>query len=433
MKYSSSSLLILYTLILLTYSLTKGYYRFEAVAALSICFFLTFIYSIKPHLFPINPLNIKFISVTVLLISIILSYFFYGGIYQEKSILYNLSKYLLLIASFAALTSYFKIKNTKFPLEKIRFLLLFFISILMQIFMVVSSPNPGIDLYYPLKEAPKMILRGENPYSASFQAVQNLEPNIFFYFPITIFVFLPINLILDDPRYTIIFANIVSAIILFKLANKSKNGKLKYITPLIFLYHPFMSLIIEQAWTDFVVVSAFYCFIYFSVIKANKAIISVFLAAIIGIKQYYLLILPLAVIFKKIHRNIIAASILLVLLSILPFLLLSQKEFINDTISYHLKFSTLRHDGLTLNSLIYSELGFNIPRFLALTIISAFYLYFFKKGIKNLSAFILATTITMFAFFLINHQAYINYYIFVTSLLLLASITNLTQTKKEHS
>ena len=418
MKYSPATLLILYNLITFAYIWTRGFYSLGSFLALLSAFLaFTFYYFI-----PSKTTNLKIELEQILKITLALSVFIslvlYGGLYQSHGFIFKISHYLLAVCCLLSL-SYFI--NPQKMLSKYRFKLLFTIAILLQIFMIISSPAPKIDVFDQLKYGSTGLVKGINPYSQVYPQIYNYSQNYFPYLPLTAIVMLPFNLILGDPRFALVTAYIVSALLIRKMLKKN-NLLTPELVPLIFLFHPQTTFMIEQAWIDPMIFAFFVIFIYFLTVKKNQMLAGLSLGFAIALKQTFPLLLIFLYTYKKIPRKILAISIVILAVSIIPFYLWNRSDFINDVIKIHIERKLWWHNSLTFNSFFFSEFEKNINQLVFLTAWIVLLGAILKKGITNFSTLSLAISLWFFAFYLFNYQAYIHYY-FLISGLILASIS----------
>ncbi len=425
MNYKPQVLILLYIITTLSYIFTRGFYSLSSVILTLVSFLALLVYYFKPKHIGILKTETDSLLAISLVISIFLSLALYGGLYQSHGLLFKTSQYLLALSCILAL-SYFI--NTKTQLiTKYRFPTLFCIAILLQVFMLISSPHPKIDVFDQLKYGSENIIKGQNPYSQTFPQIYNYPQNYFPYLPMTAIVVLPFNLLLGDPRFALVAAYIVGAFVLKKIIGK-KNVIASELIPLIYLFHPQSTFMTEQAWIDPLFFTFFLLFIYYLRDKKNMIFSGLSLGFGIALKQTFPLILIFLFACKAIPKKVLLIAIGVFVISILPFFLWNPNDFLNDVFKIHIERRLWWHNSLTLNSFFFSEFKKNINQLFFLAVWAGLLVGILKKGIANFTTLTLAISLWFFAFYLFNYQAYIHYYHLISSLILLSIASEINKT-----
>lgn len=181
---------------------------------------------------------------------------------------------------------------------------------------LINSPSPRVDTFVLFKEAPLSLLQMKNPYSLLYSEVYPGIKNYFPYLPLSLFYVLPFLVVFADPRVAIIFAQVVSALLLSKFLSFSKIKEYSGLIILTFLFLPRSFYMIEHMYLDTIVFSFFLLALYLG-IKKKMALFSLTLGVMFSFKIHLIfLLLPifltseyLKILFQK--RNAI--------LFILPF------------------------------------------------------------------------------------------------------------------
>lgn len=423
-----SFLLLIYLFIVLGYIFSSGFYFLPGLIVLLISFSLLLCFSNDKFTRFVTSISFAPLSFFTLALFVILSNIMYGGIYQRD--LYGLilaSRALLAIAMPLSLLYIFDFSKFIPIIFKYKFWLLIFIALCVRVLMVLSSPAPYIDVYVIQKIAPLAILKGQNPYSMIFpQLYKNEISDVYSYGPGVIFLDSPAVLLAKEPRYTMVFAEIGTAILVYIILGSS-FGKLRVdkslqeMLPLIFLYNPRAGFIIEQAWVDPLIIFLITLFSILLFVWRKRFLALIVLGIAIASKQYVIFLLPFLVIGRliKIKELFITFFVLLFISS--PFLIWNFKDFFRDVILYNLVIQTSRYNSLSLNTLYHLLLGSDIPRWLVI-IFELGVLYYLIKVQRKLSAssLMLATSTLAISTFLVYRLAFIHYYYFAGSLLLLS-------------
>lgn len=434
-KNQSVFLLLIYFLITFGYTFSLGFYYLPGFILLLIAFLLLSAFYFFPKLFENFKLqNYSFESLLTFaaILSIALSLVLYGGLYQEKGALFNLSLLLLAFSLLLSLSYLFQPSNSPTPespissstlqypltlLSKYRFLIFLTIAFLLRLFMLISSPNPQIDVFDILKNGPRALLEGKNPYSVTFNKIYSDVPASYFAYPPGALLFAaPFSIVLDDPRFIYILAEIIVAVLFFSL---TKNQALS----IIWLFSPRALFALEQAWLDTLVAALLFLVFYLweKARKENLALLT--FGVVLTIKQS-LVFLPL-LIFRQIGLEpkrwltIVATAALV----ILPFFLWNKAHFIEKTIIRYFvsleERQPLLHRSLTLNSFWFEQFQRDLPKTLLIGATSVLFILILWKQKKGWSQFFLSTTLFYCGLFLFSKMAFLNFYYFIGQLILI--------------
>lgn len=429
------SLLLVYMLLLMGYVPSKGFYSLSGLVALVLALF-ALLFLRTGISFTATQNNFVYALSSCALLSSIFSLVYYGGIYQRPGHEAYVSKILLFIVIFL-FASYFmkpaKISDFFEALLKSRFLSLVSIAVLLRVLLLISSPNPWIDVFHFLNYGAKALVMGKNPYSIIYPHIYiNVFPNYYGYLPGTLILTLPAALIFNDVRYTFVLAEILSALFLFKLGIRSVGGRKDTVVddvaanrsiiellPLIYLFNPISLFILEQAWIEPLMVLFLVLFAYyFYATEVGRGVTSALFGILLTIKQY-LICAPLFLFkFKRFGMKYFLVSLGVALVIVLPFLVWNPGDFIHDVFIFHYA-NPPRYDALTLNSLVHSYFGFDIPAILVLPVVVLVVLVLFFTQSDDLSGFVSSIVILLLAVFLLSKQAFANYYYFLSSCLIL--------------
>ena len=355
--------------------------------------------------------------------------FFNGGIYQKLLIPTMLIHILPLI--FIPAVFSFEVIKLRLTSEKFRFFSLISLAFILRILMIIATPEPAIDVFYMLKEAPIRLLSGINPYEAVYSPVYaGVTADYFTYFPGAFLLQIPFVLIFTDPRVLLVFSDIAGGLLLYLVGRKTITAQ---IIALIYLFRPNSLFIIEQSWLTplvfFFLASATYLMKYGK--EKAERLTAVVLALLASIQPQFIVSLPffLAGITKRINFLIIFSIILLSV--ILPFFLINPAAFINDAVLFFFRpsrqmFSVPVYLSLNLNTPYHFLTGRDIPIFITgaifilITVLLLLKLYkknYHKSGLK--AGIVLANCILYLSFFLLLKFSFINYYYLTSGLVLL--------------
>jgi hypothetical protein len=292
------------------------------------------------------------------------------------------------------------------------------------IWMIRATPSPYIDVYIFQRDATAALLRGVNPYAITFpdiyQGMPFYGPGVsvngrltfgFPYPPLSLLMALPGHLLAGDYRYSQLVAMTASG----ALMAYSRPGPLASIAASLFLFTPRAMFVLEQGWTEPLVLLALAGTIFVAC-RAPRYIpicFGLFLAA----KQYCFLAVPsLALLMPRPFRwseygRALGEAMLVAVAITLPFFLWDIHAFMRSVIALQLH-QPFRPDALSFLSWS-AEGEQHWPTWLSLAaaiFASALALW---RGMRSPMGFASAVALTLLGFFAFNKQAFCNYYFLV--------------------
>ncbi len=252
--------------------------------------------------------------------------FYYGGLYQNISSIF-IGILLSIIISFVVFLKYSLADFLSFINIKSLFLILISLYIFLASWTLYNSPRPRVDTYFQFLEAPQKVLKGENPYTAVYTKVyKNIEHNYFMYLPFSIIYAIPFNLFFFDPRFGIVFANVISSYFMYLFFRSKHKEKIAPLFISTFLLLPRSFYILEHMYLDPIIFMFFllcmYCFY-----KKRHSLAILTLSLFFSFKQHLLLLLPLFI--KTKFKNFLSRRNLI--LSFIPFLFPIYFFFLNPS------------------------------------------------------------------------------------------------------
>ena len=306
------------------------------------------------------------------------------------------------------------------------------VSLLLGVWLFHVSPAPDIDVFAFQTESAQALVHGHNPYALRFRDIyfgrdeydavklygEGLSVNGvlqfgFPYFPLSLLLTTPAQLVFGDYRYTQLIAVVFAAGVAMWL----RPGRNAVLAGALLLFSPRVFFVLEQGWTEPLVVA-----LLAAVVLANEKKPSLtpwVFGLLLAVKQYTVFMLPLAwLLLADDQRNVKGALIFLVkaavpaLLVTVPFVLWNPGEFWFSVV----KLQTLqpfRGDSLSVMAKIAALTG-NAPAawwaFVVATVVTALSLWRIPRGSAG---FLVAVTLTYLAFFATSKQAFANYYFLV--------------------
>jgi len=310
--------------------------------------------------------------------------------------------------------------------ERVRpyvFFLAILFALIFQLLLPSSSPTPFVDVFVISQESAAHLLQGRNPYTTQtsdiYAGVADFGFHHFGYHypPASLYLLAIGYFFFGDVRYTYVFALMVTTWILWKIARRSLPASSSELLTLLFLYSPRTLFVLEQAWTEPLLLLLFaLSFFLFSRGYQNAA--SFAYGYMISLKQYLLFFLVHWLILeRRLSRLILGLGVLL--LTVLPFLILAPKGLWNSAMSPHLH-ALFRSDSLSISSLLYRLFDIKIWSLSGIFIgaLCTPLTFFLFRKLHPLQGYLFAVSITTYAMFLFGNLAYANYYFFIGGMML---------------
>lgn len=323
--------------------------------------------------------------------------------------------------------SYF-LKKVPVFIAKYRLIFLIALAVVIRLFSIFSAPNPTIDVFYILRDGPKLLLEGKNPYELAYPAPYGVYiPTILFiYGPLAALLFAPSVAFANDPRYMLVLIDLLSAFLIFKISKHLRIGSaIRDLVIIIFLFHPLFPFTTEQAWLEPAMTLFFFLATYLF-LKYPKRVFGAFsLGLILAIKSVYLL--PILTYLKSKNANLrqyLLAILTLVAFSA-PFLIASPKLFLDRTQVYVTTPESINanlaptHIALNISAVILKYTNIVLPTFLVGTIGIVTALALIAKKHKDMAFTVLATFLIFIVLFMFGPFVFVHYYTFLGNLLLL--------------
>lgn len=292
----------------------------------------------------------------------------------------------------------------------------------MGVWTIHQSPSPAIDVHIFQRDAITALRHGTNPYSLTYPDIYgdasfygpglSLDGRLQFgfpYFPVSLLLALPGQLLGGDHRYAQLAALELSAVLMAFARPRGFGG----IAAALFLTTPRVFFVLEQAWTEpFVVLGV--ASVVFAACRYERAVPWMF-GAFLALKQYLVLAIPAAWLLVRRRGDVIPllvkASLVATAVTI-PFILWSPGDFWKSVVAlqFHQPF---RPDALSYLAW-WTQSGHHQPPatipFVAAGIAAAITLWRIPRTPAGFAA---GLALTLFAFFAFNKQAFCNYYFFV--------------------
>src|SRR3990167_8386096 len=306
---------------------------------------------------------------------------------------------------------------------------LVFCAAIIRLFSIFSSPNPPTDIFYILRDGPKLLFRGINPYELNYPSPYGVYiPTIVFHYgPLAPFVFLPSSAIFNDPRFTLILVDLLAAFVIYRLGRHLKvDDQITKLLVIIYLFHPFFGFMTEHAWPEPLSTLFLLLAVYFTITRRQSILVGTFLGFILSIKSVYVLPLVtyLANTRAKFYQFLLAIGIPIALSA--PFLLANRQLFLDRTQIYVTnpeKIATVlapTNISLSISAVILKYTHIMLPT--AAVVIPGLAISFLSilKKSPNVSFALLSTFIVFFTLFMLGPFVFLYNFAFLGNILLIS-------------
>ena len=291
--------------------------------------------------------------------------------------------------------------------------------------IIHRSPNPPIDVHLFHRYAIDALRSGVDPYTITFPDIYqgrvyygsglSVDGRLQFgypYFPFSLLLSMPGQILFKDPRFAQLIAIELSAL----LMTFARPQGLGLMAAALYLTTPRMFFVLEQSWTEpFLVlgVSA----LVFAGCRCSRLTPWLF-GAFVALKQYLVFALPAAWLLVEAPRDprrlltfLTKAAIVGAVLT-LPFVLWNPAAFWRSvvTLQFHQPF---RPDALSVLSWWASRGHEPPPALISFVVAAAASVLALWRLPRTPAGFAMAIAMTFFGFFAFNKQAFANYYFFV--------------------
>lgn len=283
---------------------------------------------------------------------------------------------------------------------------------------------PVIDVLVFQQDASAALLRGQDPYGLTFpnvygagttfyapSLVSNGRVLVLPYPPLSLLLCLPSYLLTGDVRYSHLAAISVAGL----LMGLSGKGLLSKLAALLMLFSPDVFLVVRKSWTE-AFVALFVVAVLFLYRSGRSPI--VMLGLLVAVKQYGVLALPFAAWYLLRDRSVQAWCGMMLragavaLAVTVPFAVWHFRLFFQSIVMMQV-LQPFRPDSLSIPAWL-ASLGFrqlpSWPAFVAVVVAGALLL---RKLPRSAASFASGFAIVLMVFFILNKQAFLNYYFLV--------------------
>lgn len=293
--------------------------------------------------------------------------------------------------------------------------------------LLQASPQPHIDVFYFQRDGAAALLNGLNPYSLRYPDIYGNSPFYgpglsvngqlqfgFPYFPLSLLLTLPGHVIGGDYRWTQLIAMAFAAWTMMTV----RPGALSRAIAALFLFSPRVLFVLEQGWTEPLVVGALAAVVL--VAHKKPAWLPYAVGLLIAVKQYTVFMVPLALLLvprdqwakPKALLDFAWKAAVPALLVTVPFILWSPKDFWFDVAQLQV-LQPFRDESLSFLAWWKQQNGVQPSTGWAFGMAAVAVAVSLWRGARDLTGFVAAVAVTYLLFFAFNKQAFCNYYYFV--------------------
>jgi hypothetical protein len=304
--------------------------------------------------------------------------------------------------------------------------------------VIAESPNPRIDVFTLEQGGAEALLDGNNPYSVSYpnpytpdeteRYFGDRRPKLrqYPYPPLSLGVTTMGYALGGDVRWSLLAAELTIALLLFLLAKCSGQPPRTALgLAVLQLVHPRGTFVLEQAWTEGLVGSAFLLLLYLLAFRPRGWVGGAALGLFLASKQYSVVIVPLLWSRRLVARSWWLLAFGVVALVTVPLLFWGPADFFDDVVWFQLR-QPARADAMSLPGLIQWSTGVRLPGFVAV-VATLGTLFAWSRRQVDVHSLALAAACVYGVFFVAAKQAFCNYYYFLSVLVLAAAAMTPTQ------
>lgn len=284
--------------------------------------------------------------------------------------------------------------------------------------VIRHTKEPWIDVWYFQQESTVALLHGQNPYEVRYRNMYGAGTDYYApeivagdyltvshpYPPLTLLMAAPARL-LGDVRWAHLAALELAAL-LIALAVPGRSG---FIAAAMLLFSPRALMVMYFAWTETMVVLCIAATLFCAFRYPKRLWIA--LGLLLAVKQYMILVMPLGLLLIPANKRwqTLTKTIALAAGITLPFFLWNPGAFVRSVVLMQM-LQPFRTDALSLPAMFAHFTGLHLPAIGAFVGAGAMLVWRLRKGERTASEFAGAVALVLLVFFVLNKQAFCNYY-----------------------
>jgi hypothetical protein len=305
-----------------------------------------------------------------------------------------------------------------------RFLLLVLFAAAQQVLILMSTPHPAVDVFTSQTEGSQGLFEGKNVYSMEFTpSYPGHVADHYGYPPASFYPVVSSWYLFKDVRGAWVICHLLAAFFLYHLARRGRPSNIRFarLLTLAFLFLPRGLFIVEQSWTEPLVLATMSGFALAWSAGVRPVVLGVVMGLWLSSKQYVVLAVPFLFKLVRARFTVWIAAVLAGILLVLPFAIWDYRSLLHDVLLFFLK-SEGRADALSIYGGLLRH-GIELPW----TVVAPLWLaglgLFTWRMRRDLAGMLFSTACMWLFFFLLGKQAFMNYYhLAVFALLLTAAV-----------
>lgn len=295
--------------------------------------------------------------------------------------------------------------------------------------LVVS--HPAIDVWHLQQRAVEILLQGKNPYTTPVDdiyagGIAFGHQKYYAYAPLNLLLSIPAKVLFGDYRYGLLAA-LTASLLLFRETGKRLSVSAQRIDFLTMaaLLHPRLERLLIYGWLEPYLILLLALFVYLYVSGKRGTLPTMILCAMPLLKQYVAVPILLYLLLLRPPLVALLWSALLGLIALSPLLIWNFSATLYHGFLFFVQSLGFRPDSLSVAALVYDVSGYpmGVKTALCVQLLSGLgSALLLRKNTDRLTAFLIASALSLIASFLFAPQAFINYYFFAGAILLWASL-----------
>ncbi len=290
------------------------------------------------------------------------------------------------------------------------------------VWMIVSSPDPKIDVFVFYTQAARAVFNLDSPYALSVPNIYGhtmfYDPSLvssgvlnfgFPYFPITAIFAVP-GYLLGDVRFAHLLAVLVAGIVIALIC----PGPLGRAFASIYWFTPRGFFTIEQSWTEPFMVAGLAICVWLYIVY--RGLFGAALGVLLSMKQSLLFVLPLGLMLMPSNPSDRFRFFVLLcvswLLLVVPWVLADPNGFWHSVVALQFQ-QPFRPDALTVSALLSSSGMSPFSASVAFMFALLGLVFALLKSARSAAAMCISVSFVYLVFFALNKQAFCNYYYFI--------------------
>jgi hypothetical protein len=292
----------------------------------------------------------------------------------------------------------------------------------MRILMLTASPEPMIDVFTMFQDSARHLFEGLNPYSTPVEdAYAHVNRTRDFGYSIFGYAYMPLNLLIEAPFWRLLHdvraAHIACEMVAVAAIFRAGHGAMRTRWAiLLFLFMPRGLFVIEQAWTEPMIVALFALAALGVERRPGSPWLAVAFGLMLSLKQYLVFfILHGLMVERRFSRIALAGAAAFA--TLIPFLIWDWRSLLDYGLLFQLR-TTFRPDALTLSALLYQWGGVEISKWVSASVgLVVGGVTFAVLRDQGPAGWRLSAILTTLSIFMFGSQGFANYYYFVAAMM----------------